>query len=152
MTVDEGTRAVLEALRAVINRHETFFTGLGIPTLAQAIDAGITTMVGDGDLRCYCRLAAGAVAGDDGGLMVAVYLGQQLVELIGGEGDDYFEVDGEPYLHTPGGDRAVTEHLVRHLLWSFTVTAEPVMAGRLLEAAAAETPASGRAARRWGLS
>jgi hypothetical protein len=163
LTDPEPTRAVLDALRTVIEAPgaRAMFADLGITTLDQALDDGITTAAGDGDLSCYCRVAAVTVDGaplraDDGRVVgdeVAAHVGVQLFAILDG-GDPYFERDGEPFLRTPAGDKPVTENLIRHFLWLWAVMTDPQAARRLLASVPAgiAAEASAHADRTWEMA
>jgi hypothetical protein len=137
MTIPETTRVVLDALRSVVDEHADFFAGLGVPTLGEAIDAAITTLVDDVALGRYCRIAASSGA-DAVAEVVAIVVAEKLMAIMAGDGPSYFEDDtGQPFLRTPASDQLVTEDLVRHFLWIFTITTNPLAARRLLAAAPA---------------
>ena len=104
-------------LTAAASSAETTLKKLG-GFLASSVITG--TSLDDEALRNYCRVAAmwdGPPLRHDGEDLregAAFHFGRLLAVILSADGDEYLEVDGQPWLRTPYGDRPVTEHTLAH--------------------------------------
>jgi hypothetical protein len=85
------------------------FASLGLATLAELVERGDLSSISDRDLANYCRLAASVDGpplvsdGNDARAGARELFGFLFFEVLSGEGPDYTEIDGEPYLRLPAG-------------------------------------------------
>ena len=98
------------------------FAALEIRRLAELIEAGDLAELGDDDdVQNYANVAAGWSApplahdGQELRAAAARYFRGSVLQVLAGDGPDYLEIGGEPYLRDDEGHvRAVTMHLLAH--------------------------------------
>jgi hypothetical protein len=135
----------------------TMFAELGIRRLAELIDAGDLSELGD-HVQSYANMAASwsapplVVDGEELRDAVAQHFGYLVLQVLCGDGPDYVEHDGEPYLRDlEGGERAVTPELLAHYqrLWSLLCDDGAARAFLALVPDEVRAAAEGNAGRLW---
>jgi hypothetical protein len=111
-----------------------FFASLGIPRLAELLDAGDLSPISPVSMASYCNVAAlwSDPSADEDREELATHFGGLLVHIVATDSPDYFEVDGEPFLRTPDGDMALTEAAVTHFQRMFSLLGDEARARQFL--------------------
>ncbi|MBO0691284.1 MAG: hypothetical protein J2P58_00170 [Acidimicrobiaceae bacterium] len=136
------------------------FAELGIPRLAEHLEAGDLSPLGDSAVSQYCKLAAvwecpPIPFGEEVTTreQVAEHFAALLVQVLSGEGPDYSEIHGEPYVMIGECRRHVSSGLLAHFQACWKLLSDEGTARAFLALAPQEhrDPALARAGELWNL-
>jgi hypothetical protein len=139
---------------------DRFFAGLGLRRLHDLVSSGDLSSLSDFQVENYAKFAAMwdgppiVLDGTDVRAGARAHFSARLFQVLVGQGPDYTEVDGEPYLDTPDGPRHVGPDELCHLERMVTLLSDEETARAFLALAPewARSEAQNRAAQVWDMA